>query len=280
VFASADVQRWTLGDWPPGLLVGPDLLLFVGASALAAMTASRVAAAVTAVWTTGVTIALAAYSVAEGVAGWGVVLMSAATVGTAAAALTLWRGHLPVEWFFVGPFRFREAANRSGRAHLRRSLVQLVVFWTTFFLLIPWLLATIESELGLEWGALQARWLDLVAVAVFLPVSAFALWSCTSMALVGHGTPLPAETARDLVVVGPYRYVRNPMAVAGVLQTASVGLWLGSWMVLAAAVVGGWLWDAFIRPEEEADLAARFGEPYEAYRRTVRCWVPTFQEGP
>ena len=279
MFASDDIQRWTLGDWSPEVLVGPDLVLFVGGSALAAATGNRFVAAVTAVWTTGVAIALAAYSVSEGVAGWGALLMAMATIGTGAATLTLWRGHLPVEWFFVGPFRFRVAADRPPRSHLRRSLVQLVVFWIAFFLLIPWLLSSVESELGLVWEPLQADWIRPVVVAVFVPVSAFALWSCTSMALVGHGTPLPADTARELVVVGPYRYVRNPMALAGVIQTACAGLWFGSWMVLAAAVAGGWLWNTFIRPEEEADLEARFGEPYARYAGQVRCWVPSRPTG-
>lgn len=37
VFASDDVRRWTLGGWDPQVLVVPDLLLFAGASALAAI---------------------------------------------------------------------------------------------------------------------------------------------------------------------------------------------------------------------------------------------------
>jgi protein-S-isoprenylcysteine O-methyltransferase Ste14 len=95
------------------------------------------------------------------------------------------------------------------------------------------------------------------------------------MALLGEGTPLPAATARKLVVTGPYRFVRNPMAVAGAFQTIGVGLWRGSWMVIAAAIAGALAWSAFIRPSEEADLAARFGASYENYREAVRCWVPT-----
>jgi len=49
------------------------------------------------------------------------------------------------------------------------------------------------------------------------------------MAVLGNGTPLPAATARRLVIGGPYRFVRNPMAVAGLVQTVGVGLWTGSW---------------------------------------------------
>jgi protein-S-isoprenylcysteine O-methyltransferase Ste14 len=113
-----------------------------------------------------------------------------------------------------------------------------------------------------------------VGAITFLLGSAMGLWSMASMALVGEGTPLPAATARKLVVAGPYRFVRNPMAVAGAVQTVGVGLWLGSWSVLVAAVVGCLIWNQFIRPDEEADLLARFGEPYEAYCAAVRCWLP------
>lgn len=30
VFVFDEVRRWTLGDWDPGVLVVPDLVLFVG----------------------------------------------------------------------------------------------------------------------------------------------------------------------------------------------------------------------------------------------------------
>ena len=55
-------------------------------------------------------------------------------------------------------------------------------------------------------------------------------------------------------------------------QTASVS---ASWMVIAITVAGALTWNQLIRPTEEADLAARFGEPYRRYSEHVRCWVPT-----
>ena len=99
--------------------------------------------------------------------------------------------------------------------------------------------------------------------------------SCVTMALRGKGTPLPAETARELVVTGPYRFIRNPMAVGGLVQTVGVGLAIGSWMVILIAVAGALVWNHLIRPTEEADLAERFGDPYRRYAESVRCWVPT-----
>jgi protein-S-isoprenylcysteine O-methyltransferase Ste14 len=275
VFLSDDVQHWTLGQWDPAYLVVPDLVLFFGASAWAALTGSRIAGAVVGAWTTLVAVVFGIYGLVEQEAGWGVVLMAAATVATLASAATLWFGYLPTGWFFVGPFSFRVAAEASDGHHLRRSLAQLVVFWTTFFVLVPLALTWVEDRLGLRWDALDAPAVRAVGVAMFLIGSTIGLWSCVTMAVQGKGTPLPAETARELVVAGPYRWVRNPMAVGGLLQTAGVGLMVGSWLVIVVAVAGALVWNVLIRPTEEADLAARFGAPYRQYARQVRCWVPT-----
>lgn len=274
VFVSDAVGQATLGEWSPAVLVVPDMVLFVGASAGAALSGDRVWAVVAAAWTTAVTVALAAVGLAGQTAGWGVVAMTLASLGSLAAAATLWFGRLPTGWFFVGPFSFEEADDRTRTGHLVRSLVQLVAFWSFFFLVVPLVLTAIERRLDLDLPALASEVWRVIGAVLFVVGSAAGLWSCVTMAWQGHGTPLPAETARDLVVVGPYTYLRNPMAVAGVVQVVGVGLWLGSWLVVAVGLAGAVLWDVVIRPVEEADLAARFGEPYERYRAAVRCWVP------
>lgn len=203
--------------------------------------------------------------------------MVLATVGSTAAAATMWFGRLPLDWFFVGPFAFRVAGEATPTQHLRRSLTQLVVFWTGFFVVVPLILTAAERRLRLVWESLQSDSSTVTGVIVFAAGSAIGLWSCITMALRGAGTPLPAETARDLVVTGPYAHVRNPMAVAGVVQTVGVGLWWGSWMVAGAGLTGAVVWDLLIRPTEEADLANRFGELYQRYAQHVRCWLPRYR---
>ena len=280
VAASDDVRRWTLGGIDPALLVGPDLVLFVIGSAVVAATGNRVVAAVVVGWSALVTLGLAAYALVEQAAGWGVVAMVLATFGSAVAASLLWWGRVPLGWFFVGPFSFRPADDVGSARHVRRSLAQLVVFWTVFFVVVPAILVAIERRLGLEAPALAAPAWNVVGAVGFVLGSALGLWSCLTMAVVGQGTPLPAETARRLVVAGPYRHVRNPMAVAGALQTISIGLWAGSWAVVAIAFAGAVAWHIAIRPTEEADLRERFGDDYERYREHVRCWIPSPGWGP
>jgi protein-S-isoprenylcysteine O-methyltransferase Ste14 len=64
------------------------------------------------------------------------------------------------------------------------------------------------------------------------------------------------------------------MALTGLGQGASVSLALGSAGVLSYVIAGGLLWNFLMRPLEEADLEARFGEAFRAYRRNVPCWYP------
>lgn len=278
VAASPRVRDATLGDLSPAWLAPPDLALFVGGSALAAALGSRLWGWVALGWTALVTVGLVGFALVTRDAGWGAVAMVAALAGTGAATLTLARGRLPGHWITVGPFAFRPAPRRDPRSHLRRSLQQLVVFWMGFFVVVPLVLTAIEDRLRTRWSALDAPVVGAVGLALLVVFSGVGIWSCGVMALRGAGTPLPASTARHLVVAGPYRRVRNPMAVAGAAQTIGVGLLLGSWLVVAVAVAGAVVWDTLIRPEEEHDMATRFGPGYDRYRAEVRCWIPRLSE--
>jgi len=113
-----------------------------------------------------------------------------------------------------------------------------------------------------------------VGVTLVAVGSGFGLASAWCMATRGEGTPLPMDAASRLVIAGPYRWVRNPMALCGVAQEAGIAVAVGSPAVAAMALAGGLLWQFVIRPPEEAFLAARFGDEYDRYRREVPLWVP------
>ena len=94
------------------------------------------------------------------------------------------------------------------------------------------------------------------------------------MSRLGEGTPLPTMMARKLVVKGPYRALRNPMALAGIMQGVFVGVLFGSWPTIAYSVSGAVIWHVFVRPVEEHDLEERFGDEYRAYKSRAGVWLP------
>ncbi|GAB3605064.1 isoprenylcysteine carboxylmethyltransferase family protein [Conyzicola nivalis] len=272
VAVSPFVREVTLGGLDPVAVAAADIPLFVVGSALAA-SGVRPAVWVATGWTLVVAIALAVYATVTTEAGWGALVMATAAVASVLALCLVLTGRVPTAWLIAGPFSFRPALpRRIAAAHLVSTGAQIVVFWGFFLVVVPLVITSLENR----WSVTLPfpSFVPVVGAVVLVLASGLGLWSGVTMSVVGNGTPLPAAMANRLVIAGPYRFIRNPMAVAGFLQGAAVGLLLSSWLVVAYGVLGAVLWNHAIRPHEEADLEKRFGDDFRRYRDTVRCWVP------
>lgn len=166
----------------------------------------------------------------------------------------------------------RVSKTSSPTANLGKTLLQTAVFWTAFLWVLPAAIHALERRFGIP--PISIPWHTPIAAVGFIVSSALGVWSGVTMALAGRGTPLPLDAASELVVKGPYRWVRNPMAVAGLAQGMFVGLARESVSVWAYVIAGGLLWNRIVRPMEERDLHERFGRAYDDYAQRVRCWVP------
>lgn len=86
-------------------------------------------------------------------------------------------------------------------------------------------------------------------------------------------TPVePGHVPSALVISGPYRFTRNPLYLGQLLFLAGLGLAAFPWL-LPGAALQALLLDRLVIPAEEARIAARFGEDFEAYRRKVPRWI-------
>jgi protein-S-isoprenylcysteine O-methyltransferase Ste14 len=89
-----------------------------------------------------------------------------------------------------------------------------------------------------------------------------------------HGSLAPWNPPTEMVLVGPYRYCRNPMitGIYAMLLGETVALqspWVGAWALVFVIGMG-----SHIVFQEEPRLRERFGEPYDRYRRSVPRWLP------
>lgn len=90
----------------------------------------------------------------------------------------------------------------------------------------------------------------------------------------GEGTPAPWDPPQKLVILGPYRYVRNPMITGALFILIGEILFLGSLYILAWAwifFIGNHFWFVFF---EEKGLEKRFGKSYVKYKQCVPRWIP------
>jgi protein-S-isoprenylcysteine O-methyltransferase Ste14 len=113
----------------------------------------------------------------------------------------------------------------------------------------------------------------LIGVAVLLA----CVWH---FAVAGRGTLAPFDPPRQLVVVGLYRFTRNPMYNGVVTTLAGESLLFRSmglaWFALSALVV----FHLVVVLYEEPALKAKFGESYARYRRAVPRWGFTVHPPP
>jgi protein-S-isoprenylcysteine O-methyltransferase Ste14 len=162
-------------------------------------------------------------------------------------------------------------APAHGNRWLTAAASMLVggAFFALWFWLLPrWLGFRVETP-----GAMHWRWLAAVPSVAGFAVALRCIWD---FGWTGRGTPAPVAPPQRLVVVGFYRYVRNPMYVG-----FAAG-WLGLWIVFGranpetvigtvAAAIGVHLFVVFY---EEPTLRGKFGADYEEYCRNVRRWLP------
>ena len=115
----------------------------------------------------------------------------------------------------------------------------------------------------LFWSAIALIWIGM----------ALRLWAVLTLGRFFR-TSVFIQDDHRLITSGPYRRLRNPSYTGGLITFVGIGLALGNWLSLAAAVVAimiayGWR----IRTEEEA-LRERFGQAYADYMRRSWALIP------
>lgn len=113
-----------------------------------------------------------------------------------------------------------------------------------------------------------------VAIAALLGVvtsEALRIWA---VGCAGSATRTRGDTIPELVVAGPYRFVRNPLYVANIAMYALTALLFGMpWLALVIFVYSSVQYH-FIVAFEESRLTATFGESYRSFVARVPRWLP------
>lgn len=128
---------------------------------------------------------------------------------------------------------------------------------------LAWSLAAVPGWLRWSGAALAAAAIPLALAAQR------ALGRNVSPTVVTHDD-------HELVTTGPYRWVRNPLYVAGTTFFAGLGLLAGSWFLILCAVAALAL-VAIRLPAEEAQLQARFGKRYRDYVESTGRFLPRWR---
>ena len=121
---------------------------------------------------------------------------------------------------------------------------------------------------------IETGMLAYLAFPLWLIGGVILLWSFWNFLKEGRGTPAPIEPPKELVAVGFYRYVRNPMYGGIFLIVLGHFLWFGHLWLIVYLVIVFVIVHLFVTLYEEPTLKKKFGTTYEQYLKRVPRWIP------
>jgi protein-S-isoprenylcysteine O-methyltransferase Ste14 len=83
-----------------------------------------------------------------------------------------------------------------------------------------------------------------------------------------------ARPDQPVVTFGPYRLVRHPSYTAGMVMFIGIGLALGNWLSLVLLTIATIATYSYRVAVEERALLDTIGEPYEAYMKERKRFIP------
>ncbi|TPN83971.1 methyltransferase family protein [Aquimarina algicola] len=164
---------------------------------------------------------------------------------------------------------FRESQSSNIIINGCKTFIQIICVWLIALVVFPYIIIN-EFDIPIHSNNIST----IISITLFVIFSSIGLTSAFAIISKGDGTPLPIDQTKKLVVSGPYKYVRNPMAIAGIGQGIAIGIYFSSVHLIIYACIGAVMWHFVVRPIEEKNMVNRFGEEYENYRKTVYCWIP------
>jgi protein-S-isoprenylcysteine O-methyltransferase Ste14 len=116
-----------------------------------------------------------------------------------------------------------------------------------------------------------AHVIALIPLALGMAIYLRCLWD---FATSGRGIPAPLDHPKRLVVIGLYRYVRNPMYLGVLLVLLGEVVFFQSLALLGYAAVWLLIVHLNVIVYEEPNLRRKFATSYERYSVSVRRWIP------
>ena len=149
------------------------------------------------------------------------------------------------------------------------TLSFLFLILPVFLILIPYkILSSPNSAFFIDIGA----WRYFGLVPIVLGVVIY-FWCSKSFVFFGKNTPILFTPTEKLVITGLYKFVRNPMYIAGVFVLTGEALLFQSIGIFIYCLVMFAVFNVHVLIEETL-LADKYRETYKQYRKSVPRWIP------
>jgi len=150
------------------------------------------------------------------------------------------------------------------------------IYSSGFILLFGWIALSLR-RFDEDVGVTLPPWSDVIGVIV-MSIGGGLVLTCLGLFVVwGRGTGAVFDPPQQFVVVGPYRYVRNPMYIGGLILLIGFGFYHRSASIVFSSSMFFLFFHLFVLFYEEPGLEKRFGQGYRDYKKSVKRWIPRWR---
>lgn len=104
--------------------------------------------------------------------------------------------------------------------------------------------------------------------------STLILFAAVTLARYIGSTGAPGDPTKELVTIGPYRWVRNPIYLGDGFIILGLALLMRSPSLIVTCIIYPFMIDVYVRKVEEPATESRFNEEYDKYKQQVPHWFP------
>ncbi len=146
-----------------------------------------------------------------------------------------------------------------------RALASFIALPGMVAIILPPTIALIDPFKGNTW----TPGIIIMAFGAFV-----LLWCVRDFFVSGKGTLAPWDPPKTLVVVGLYKFVRNPIYLGDLFLVLGWSIYFTSPLLLLYAIFLSLFFHGGVIYREEPWLESQFQEQWQIYKKNVRRWLP------
>jgi protein-S-isoprenylcysteine O-methyltransferase Ste14 len=166
---------------------------------------------------------------------------------------------------------------QNNEASEGKRLLALVIGALVFPIGIPAILVVllpqVDNRIGI--GSFYIGYENIAVGVIAIMMGGFlGFWTIIAQIKLASGTPFPMLPTKKLLIVGPYRYCRNPMTLGTITAYAGVAISVGSYTALLVVAIFSLMLILYLKLIEEKELEMRFGQEYLEYKKNTPFILP------
>lgn len=147
-----------------------------------------------------------------------------------------------------------------------RALLQVIVMGMFLTMVVPFLIQSYQGFV-FNFGEFSAYWVQLFFIIAFP-----SLVAVIDLVEKGKGTPFPYDKTQNLVRIGVYAYIKNPIQWSFTVLFIPLAIYHESWLLFLGFVLSILYTVGVSNTQENEDMRIRFKEDWKSYKSSVPSW--------